>query len=78
MPTTVIVRITDTFQYISKAFYFAKTTIEDYLQHAIGDIIAILKDPPKTISFLSYGNETKNAINQIAHIFQRSIAQPIL
>ena len=37
--TTGIVRITDTLQYILKAFYFPKTTIENYLQQAIGDII---------------------------------------
>ena len=31
MPTIVIVRITDTLQYIPKAFAFPKTTTEDYL-----------------------------------------------
>ena len=39
MPTTGVVRITDTLQYIPKAFSFPKTTTEDYLQHDIGDII---------------------------------------
>ena len=50
MPTTGILRITDTLKYIPKAFDLPKTTIEDYLQQAIGDIIEIMKDPPKTIT----------------------------
>ena len=54
IPATGIVRITDTLQYIPKAFVFPKTTTEDYLQQAIGDIIAIMKNPPKTLPFLSY------------------------
>ena len=32
MPATGIVRITDTLQYILKAFAFPKTTAKDYLQ----------------------------------------------
>ena len=39
MPATVIIRITDTLQYIPKAFAFTKTTTEEYLQQAIGYII---------------------------------------
>ena len=56
MPVTGIVLITDIFQYIPKAFYFPKTTTEDYLQQEIGDIISIMKDPPKTLPFLYYGD----------------------
>ena len=56
---TGIVRITYTLKYIPKAFVFLKTTTEDYLQQAIGDIIAIIKDPPKTLPFLSYGDARK-------------------
>ena len=78
MTATGIVRITDTLQYIPKAFAFPKTTTEDYLQQEIGDIIEIMKDPTKTLPFLSYGYETKNAINHIPHIMQRSISHPHL
>ena len=39
MPATGILRITDTLQYILKAVVFPKTTAEDYLQQAIGDIV---------------------------------------
>ena len=75
MPPTVIIWITDTLQYIPRSFYLPKTTTEDYLQQAIGDIIEIMKDPSKTLPFLSYGGATKNAINQIFHIWQRSTSQ---
>ena len=74
IPATGIVQITDTLQYIPKAFSFSKTTTEDYLQHAIGDTLAIMKYPLKTLPFLSYGDATKNAINQIAHNLQRIIS----
>ena len=59
MTKTGIVIITYTLQYIPKSFYFPKTTTEDYLQQKVGDIIAILKDPTKTLPYLSYGNATK-------------------
>ena len=75
MPSTAIVQITDTLQYTPKSFDLPKTTIEDYLQQKIGYIITIMKDPPKKILFLSYGDATKNTINKIAHIFQRSTSQ---
>ena len=54
MPATGIVEITDILEYIPKAFAFPKTSIEDYLQQSIGDMILIMKDPPKTITFLYY------------------------
>ena len=77
-PETDIVRITDTLQYTSKSFALPKTTTEDYLRQAIGDILVIIQDPPKIIPFLSYGAATENAINKIAHILQQSKAQPRL
>ena len=58
MPTTGIVRITDTLQCIPKAFAFPKKPTEDYLQQAIGDLTVIMKDLPKTLPFLSCGDAT--------------------
>ena len=78
MPATGIVRTTDTLQYIAKESALPKTTTEDYLQQAIVEIIAILQDPPKTLTLLSYGDAKKYAIYQIAHILQKSTAQPCL
>ena len=42
MPATGIVCITDTLQYVPKAFAFPKTTTEYYLQYVIGDVMAII------------------------------------
>ena len=78
MPATGIVRINDTLQYIPKASSFLKTYTEYYLQQEIGYIISIMQDPPKTLTFLSYMDETKNATNHIAHILQQSTAQHCL
>ena len=36
----------------------------------------MMKDHPKTLLSLPYGDTIKNAINHIAHIFQRSTAHP--
>ena len=47
MPATVIEIITDTLQYIPKEFSLPKTTTQNYIQQNIGDIIAIMKNPPK-------------------------------
>ena len=78
MPATGIVRITDTLQYIPNAFALPKTLIEVNLQQSIGYIVSIIKDPPKTLPFLSYGDATKNVINKISRILQRSTARPCL
>ena len=51
MHATCIVRITDVLKYIPKSFTFPKTPKEDYFQQSIGDIIEIMKDPPKTLPF---------------------------
>ena len=59
MPATGIIIITYTLKYIPKAFAFPKTTTEDCLQRAIEDIIAIMKDPPKTLPYLSYFMQKK-------------------
>ena len=59
IPATVIIRITYILQYIPKAFAFPKITTKYYQQQAIGDIIAIMKYPLKTLIFFTYGDITK-------------------
>ena len=59
IPTTGIVHITDTLQYILKTFAFPKTKTEDDIQQAIGDIIEIMHDPPNTLPFSSNGYAQK-------------------
>ena len=78
MPDTGLVRYTDNLQFIPDTFKSPKTTAEDYLRQSIGDILALLQEPHKTLTFLAYGNDTKNAITKIAHLLQRSVTQPRL
>ena len=76
IPATGILRITYKIRYIPKAFASPKTTTEDCLQQAIGDIIKIMNISPKTLPFLFYGDATKNTINNISHILHRSTSKP--
>ena len=78
MTKTGIVCITDTLKYIPKSFDLIKTKTEDYLRQAIGNILAITQDPPKTLHLLSYGYETNNAISQITHSLKRVKSRPCL
>ena len=73
MPATGSVRYTDTLQLIPATFKFPKTTTEDYLRQSVGDILALLKNPPNTLPFLSYGDATKNSATKIAQLLQRSV-----
>ena len=58
MPDTGSVSYTNTLKFIPATFKFPETTTEDFLRQSVGDIIALLKDPPKTLPFLSYGDAT--------------------
>ena len=78
MPATGSVCYTNTLQFIPATFKFPEITSEDYLHQLFGDILALLKDPPKTLPFLAYGDDTKNAITKIAHLLQRIVPQPRL
>ena len=69
IPAIGSVRYTDTLK-------FPETAAEDYLRQYVGDILALLQDPPKTLPFLAYGDDTKNAITKIAHLLQRGVTQP--
>ena len=71
IPTTGIVHITDTLQYIPNSFDFPNTTTEYYLQQAIGYIISIIQDP--WINFLYWPTGIKNnLINHIVRLLQKS------
>ena len=78
MPATGSVCYTDTLQFIPYTFKFPETTTEDYLRQFVGDILALLQDSPKTLPFLAYCDDTKNAITKIAHLLQQSVTQPQL
>ena len=59
MPTTEILFITDTLQYIPNAFALTRINTEDDSQQAIVDIITMIQYPLKTLPLLSYGDATK-------------------
>ena len=64
MPAKDYVRYTDTLQFIPSTFKFPETTAEDYLRQSVGDILDLIRDPPKTLPFIAYGDDTKNAIKK--------------
>ena len=76
MPETGIVRITDTLKYISKAFAFSKTNTEDDLRQTIGDIIEIMKDPPKQFLFFPYGDATKTKSTRLPTFCEEAQLRP--
>ena len=52
------------------------TSTEDYLRQSVGDIIGLLDDPKSTIPSLSFGDDTQNAIKQIATLLNRALPSP--
>jgi hypothetical protein len=75
-PLTRSVRDADTIEFFPKTIPFPTTTTEDYLIQSTQDIIQLLKEPPKNLPFLQYGNETKNALIQISEIVQKAVSKP--
>ena len=74
MQVTGIIIIIDTFQNIPKEFSFPKIPSEDFLQQAIGDIIAIMNNPLKTPTLLSYGDAKKFDQSYFPHIAKKHIS----
>ena len=70
MLATGFICVTDTLQYIPNKIIFPTTTTEDCLLRSVVDILTILKSPPTTLTFLSYGDAAKNGINQISRLLQ--------
>ena len=52
-----------------------KTTTEDYILQDIGDIIAMIKDPPKTLPLLYYLDRKRCDQPDCAYL-QQTKAQP--
>jgi hypothetical protein len=66
IPATHSTRIADTVAFIPTVVPILSTSTEDYLRQSVGDIIGLLDDPKSTIPSLSFGDDTQNAIKQIA------------
>jgi len=77
MPETRSTRIADTLEYFPVKVPFPKSTTEDYLRQSIGDILAILNDPkPPIAPFLTFGDDTTNALRKIATLLNCAIPPP--
>lgn len=78
IPSTSAIRDADTVTFFPHRVPFPKTTTEDHLKQSVTDILHILnhKDAPTQLPFLHFGDETKNAITDIAELLHRSIKLP--
>ena len=77
MPETRSTRITDMLVYFPAQVPFPKSTMEDYQRQSISDILAILNDPKQPIApFLTFGDDTTNALRKIATLLNRVIPPP--
>ena len=55
-------------------FLFLQVKLQDFLKQAASDIVSILaKQPSTNVPLLAAGDETKNAILQLASIFKRAV-----
>jgi hypothetical protein len=77
MPETHSVRDADTVTFMPTVIPFPKTTTEDYLRQSVGDILSLLKHQKSQLPFLNYGDDTTNAIQQIATLLNRAIPPPV-
>jgi hypothetical protein len=69
-------RIADMVAFIPTVVPIPSTSTEDYLRQSVEDIIALLDDPKPTIPSLSFGDETQNAIKQIANVLNQALPSP--
>lgn len=52
------------------------TSTEDFLKQASQDILSILRNPPPSLPYLQAGDDTANAIENIAQLLNRSSNPP--
>ena len=76
IPRTNNIRISDTVQYFPHSIALPEVTMEDYLKQATTDILSVLKTKPTFVPTLSYGDDTQNAIEQIAKLLSRKAPRP--
>jgi hypothetical protein len=77
LPATNRVRDADTVKFFPHQIPFPSTTTTDYLHQAANDILALLKDPPKSsLPSLESGCATNNALTKIATLLQRATKMP--
>jgi hypothetical protein len=76
MPATSRERDVNTVEFFPKKTPFPEICTEDYLKQAATDILSILQKTPATLPYLAYGDETKNALVQIAQLLGQAAPPP--
>jgi len=76
MPATSSERNIETLTFFPMIIPFPKTTTKDYLCQSVGDILGIINQPKTQLPFLIYGDDTINAIRQIAILLHRAVPAP--
>ena len=76
-PKTKAARDTDTVTFFPSVIPIPQVGLEDFLRQAASDIVTILTDPPSTTALkLQVGDTTKNAMLELASIFNRVAPLP--
>ena len=79
IPRTKSIITSDTVEFFPHSIPFPQVKLQDHLKQAASDIVSILATPPSTtVPTLEAGDETKNAILQLASILKRADKIPHL
>ena len=76
IPSTHSTQIINTVEFLLTVIPIPKTSSEYYLHQLIGDIIDPLADPKPSVTSLSFGDDTQNAVKKIATLLYRAIPAP--
>lgn len=73
IPRTKAIITSDAVEFFPHSVTFPQVKLHDYLKQAASDIVSILATPPSTtVPTLASGDETQNAILQLASILKRA------
>jgi hypothetical protein len=76
IPATHCEHDVDTLEFFPNQIPFLAIATKDYLKEAALDILSILRSKPTTLPTLEYGDNTKNALVQIARLLGRATKPP--
>ena len=68
--------ITDTVKYIPHKIPVPATSLNDYLDQAVSDILDILQNPPDNLPSIQAGCKTKQAVRDVAIALRQAVAVP--
>ena len=76
IPSLASIRILDTVDFFPTQIKFPSVTKDDHIRQAITVLVTILSTRPTTLPEIQFGNNTENALHQIAGILQRAVPLP--